>query len=135
MITTATHISDEESETSPATNPETSPEASLASLTLTLTHEQTTALVDALCDADKRLATIALEFNTTVEALSLFTMRPDIAARLDAVMNVFSRRVRLYAANVLPAAVNALHETIRSFHWEETKVMLDRHNLKQLEQR
>jgi hypothetical protein len=59
---------------------------------------------------------------------------PDIAGRLDAVMAALARQTRLYANNVLPAAVNALHESIRSFHWEETHIAIDRHNPKQLDQ-
>ncbi|MCC6952305.1 MAG: hypothetical protein IT433_12785 [Phycisphaerales bacterium] len=77
---------------------------------------QTDALISAIAsDFNSSLAGIAEEYNTTLESLTLWMTRPDIAERLDALQSACAARVRLVAANFLPLAVETLRSVLADF--------------------
>ncbi len=77
------------------------------------------AIIERLADPHASLYNIATENQTSVEALSLWMSRPEIAARIDAIESVVLRRARFVARNFLPAAARtAAH--ILSIHQART---------------
>jgi hypothetical protein len=77
------------------------------------------AVIDALSDPDTTLRSIALRFNTTLESLTRWMQRLDIAARLDAIEQAIARRARLLATNYLPSIVTHLITTLDNAQSEE----------------
>ncbi|MCC6951695.1 MAG: hypothetical protein IT433_09645 [Phycisphaerales bacterium] len=77
---------------------------------------QTDALISAIAsDFNSSLAGLAEEYNTTLESLTLWMTRPDVAERLDALQSACAARVRLVAANFLPLAVETLRSVLADF--------------------
>ena len=78
-----------------------------------------TEVIDALGSPDNTLRDVAVDFKTTVEALTLWMTRPDIAARLDAIQSAVTRRTRLMATNFLPGVVRLLNSIIDHYSEDE----------------
>ncbi|MFA6046351.1 MAG: hypothetical protein WC718_15310 [Phycisphaerales bacterium] len=76
-------------------------------------------VIDALGSPDNTLRDVAADFSTTLEALTLWMTRPDIAARLDAIQSAVTRRTRLMATNFLPGVVRLLNSIIDHYHEDE----------------
>lgn len=76
-------------------------------------------LIRSLSDPHKSLIDIANEFEISLEALSVWMMRPDIAERLESIESAAVSRARFVAKSFLPAAarsagrVIALHQIAR----------------------
>ncbi|MFA6046378.1 MAG: hypothetical protein WC718_15445, partial [Phycisphaerales bacterium] len=78
----------------------------------TPTREIADQVIDALGSPDNTLREVASDFNTTVEALTLWMTRPDIADRLNAIHSAVTYRSRLIATNFLPGVVRLLNSII-----------------------
>lgn len=76
------------------------------------------ALIDELGSPDCTLRDIANEYKTTLEALTLWLSRDDIAARLNNIESAVCRRTRLIATNFTPC-VARLCTIIVSNHFED----------------
>lgn len=80
-------------------------------------HEQDLFL--ALADPHASLIDVANEFKVSLEALSVWMVRPDIAARLESIAEASVVRARFVAKSFLPAAARtagriiALHQIVR----------------------
>jgi len=65
------------------------------------------------------LSDIALRHSTTIEALTLFIARTDIAERLESLHAAASSRARFLAANLIPMALDALTRVLRDSETED----------------
>lgn len=72
-------------------------------------------VLDALADPDITLRDVANSFDTSIEALTLWMARPDIAARIAAIQAAAVTRVRLIATNFLASAVSTLLSVIDDY--------------------
>lgn len=72
-------------------------------------------VLDALADPDITLRDVAEQFDTSIEALTLWMARPDIAARIAAIQAAAVTRVRLIATNFLASAVSTLLSVIDDY--------------------
>jgi len=70
-------------------------------------------------DSALTLPDIALRHSTTLEALTLFITRTDIAERLDTLHALAASRARLIAANLIPMALDALTRVLRDSETED----------------
>ncbi len=74
----------------------------------------------ALCaDPGLTLSDIALRHSTTIEALTLFIARTDIAERLESLHAAAASRARFIAANLIPMALDALTRVLRDSEAED----------------
>ena len=69
-------------------------------------------IIDALGSPDNTLREVANEYQTTLEAITLWMTRPDIARRLDNIQSAVARRTRLIATNFLPGVTRLLNSII-----------------------
>ncbi len=89
---------------SPAPLPHSSP----ALLPFTPSDQSAAAILDDFASQDHTLRGIAIKYDTTLESLTLWLARPDIAQRLHALESACATRARLVVANNLAAIANKL---------------------------
>ncbi|MBL8885598.1 MAG: hypothetical protein JNK16_02975, partial [Phycisphaerales bacterium] len=92
-------------------------------------------IIDDLADPYSTFASIAKAHNTTLEGLTLWMQRPDIAGRLDAVESASTRRNRLLATNHLPICIDALSRAVNASAYEDTHTVYPEGSMKHDEQR
>src|SRR3954467_9989149 len=97
--------------------------------------EQIPRVINDLINQNYSFMFVAELHHTTVEALTLWMSRPDVAARLDAFEAATARRIRLITINGLPAAIIALNLSVSGYTHEESNVPINDASIKQLEQR
>lgn len=83
--------------------------------------EIASAILDDLADPFKSFSSIAQSRGTTLEGLTLWMQRPDIARRLDALESAFNRRGRLQASGYLPLCIDALARAISGFSRDDAQ--------------
>ena len=89
----------------------------------------TNALISAIAaDFNSSLAGLAEEYNTSLESLTLWMARPDIAERLDALASACAARVRIVASNFLPLAVESLRSVLADFRDLHSNSLCDTSN-------
>ena len=93
------------------------------------------AIFDDLNRPDTTLREIAESRGATIDALTLWMARPDIAARLSALESGIARRTRMVAANYLTFAVKAVAGIIREYNDEENNTLLNPNSRADREQR
>ena len=81
--------------------------------------ETTDALIDDLGSPDLTLRDVAGTYKTTLEALTLWMTRADIATRINNIESAVARRTRLIATNFLPSTVQLLNQILNNQHEEE----------------
>ena len=69
-------------------------------------------ILSNIASPDYTIALVAQRANTSIESLTLWLTRPDIAARLDAIESVYSRKARLDVATHTGAIIHACHMVI-----------------------
>ncbi|MBS0192369.1 MAG: hypothetical protein U0573_07065 [Phycisphaerales bacterium] len=74
-----------------------------------------TGIIDRLADPDCPLSNIAADFETSIELLCVWMLRPEIAARLDAVQSAIGRRTRLLAVTRLTLAAETAARVLDQF--------------------
>lgn len=77
------------------------------------------SLIDQLGSPDITLSDVAEMNNVSIEALTLWMIRPDIARRLNNIESAILRRTRLIATNFLPAAAKVLHSILINHESQE----------------
>jgi hypothetical protein len=82
--------------------------SSPAPLPFTPSLETTAAIIDDFAAQDETLRGIAIKYETTLESLTLWLARPDIAQRIHALESACATRARLVVANNLAAIANKL---------------------------
>jgi hypothetical protein len=70
------------------------------------------AIIAALADPAASFLDIASKHQTTLEALTLWITRPDIAERLENIHHIAAARIRLIAANIMPQALGGLTDIL-----------------------
>jgi hypothetical protein len=75
----------------------------------------TDALIAAITDPTLSLQTVTAQHNTTVEALSLWLIRPDIRERLERLDSISAWRTRLTASAALDRVVGTLSTFLQNF--------------------
>jgi hypothetical protein len=98
-------------------------------------HEQVGHLLTDLADPDLSLRNLADAHGTTLDALTLFLAREDIAERIAAIEHLAARRARLIAATSLSAVAAALARIVEETDAEIAHVPVNPKSLPALEQR
>lgn len=80
------------------------------------------AILHDLADPFQSLHSIAKARATTLEGLTLWMQRPEIARRLDALESAFTRRSRLQAGSYLPLCIDAIARAIAGATRDEVQL-------------
>ncbi|MBX3357913.1 MAG: hypothetical protein KF745_05750 [Phycisphaeraceae bacterium] len=104
-------------------------------ITFSPSPDRIDSILDALADPDVTLREVAEIHSTTLEALTLFITRPDIAERLRLIESAVAHRTRLIAVNFLPSVVKTLNRILDEHNAEESHVPIPATNLRALEYR
>lgn len=83
------------------------------------------ALHDLACTYNSVMG-VAAKHKVTIAALSAWTQRPDVKARLDAIEQFSLQRARMCAQDFLVRTIGALDLMIESYREEEANVPLER---------
>lgn len=82
-------------------------------------------ILDRLSRADSSLASLAFEFNTTVEAFSLWMATPEIEARIASIAAAAARQIRHAAVLNLNSALALVHSVLQTYSTELTSDSCD----------
>ncbi len=72
-------------------------------------------IISGIADPDESIGSVAAKAHTSIEALTLWLTKPDIAARLDAMESVIARKARLDVASYTGAIVHACSTAIKYY--------------------